>query len=46
MQGGKIFLCLVALELRYPSNPRVLDTSREDDSSNGDDVEDEGLVLK
>ena len=55
MQGRKICLCLavgppprevVALELRYPSHPRVLDTSREDDSSNGDDVEDEGLVLE
>ena len=55
MQGGKIFLPLVvgrpprevvALELRPPSRPRVPDTSKADDSGNGDDVEDEGPMLE
>ena len=55
MQVGKICLPLakgcppreiVALELRLSSHPRELDTSRVDDSSNGDAVEDEGLVLE
>ena len=55
MQGEKICLPLavgrpprevVALDLRPPSRPRVLDTSRADDSGSGDDVEDEGPVLE
>ena len=55
MQGGKICLPLVggrpprevvALELRPPSHPQVPDTSRANDSSNEDDVEDEGTVLE
>ena len=37
---------VVALELHSPSRPRVPDTSREDDSGNRDDVEDEGLMLE
>ena len=37
---------VVALELRPLSRPRVPNTSRADDSSNGDDVEDEGRVLE
>ena len=37
---------VVALELPPPSRPRVLHAITIDDSSNGDDVEDEGRVLE
>ena len=55
IKGGKIFLPLavgrpprevVTLELRPSSHPRVPDTSKADDSGNGDNVEDEGPVLE
>ena len=43
---GRLPREVVALELYPPSHPRVRDTIKVDDSGNGDDVEDEGSMLK